>query len=178
MNIKQILEKDFNLRSEQVDNVINLLENDATIPFIARYRKDATGGIDEIVLREIRDRYVYLKELEERKKTVLQTIDGLGKLTEELKAKIETCLEKTVLEDLYLPYKPRKRTRAVAAMEKGLEPLFDWIMAQSNPLADIENEAMKYIDEEKEVNDGAEALKGPRIYLRRRWPKGQRTGSV
>ena len=160
MNIKQIIEKDFNLRAEQVVNVINLLENDATIPFIARYRKDATGGIDEIILREIRDRYVYLKELEERKKTVLLTIDGLGKLTEELKIKIETCLEKTVLEDLYLPYKPRKRTRAVAAMEKGLEPLFDWIMEQTNPLADIENEAMKYVDEGKEVCDVAEALKG------------------
>ena len=160
MNIKQILGKDFNLRAEQVDNVINLLENDATIPFIARYRKDATGGIDEIVLREIRDRYDYLKELETRKVTVLQTIEGLGKLTEELKEKIDTCLEKTVLEDLYLPYKPKKRSRAVAAMEKGLGPLLDWIVVQTNPLVNIEDEAAKYVDAEKGVNDCREALMG------------------
>lgn len=160
MEIKSVLKKEFNLQAEHINNVINLLENDATIPFIARYRKDATGGLDETVLRSIRDRHEYLKDLNVRKNTVLKTIEDQGKLTDELKTKIENCLEKSILEDLYLPYKPKKKSRAVAAKEKGLEPLINWITSLTVPFADLESEALKYVNTEKGVKSADEALNG------------------
>ena len=160
MEIKSVLKKEFNLQTEHINSVINLLENDATIPFIARYRKDATGRLNETILRSIRDRYEYLKELDVRKNTVLKTIEDQGKLTDKLKTKIENCLEKTILEDLYLPYKPKKKSRAVAAKGKGLEPLIGWITSLTNPFTDLESEALKYVDIEKGVKNVAEALNG------------------
>ena len=103
--------------------VIDLLDEGATVPFIARYRKEVTGNLDEVQIRDIQEKLEYFRELEERRETVLATIEEQGKLTPELKAKIEAALEKTELEDLYLPYKPKRRTKASIAREKGLEPL-------------------------------------------------------
>src|SRR5215472_16389458 len=103
--------------------VIELLDGGATVPFIARYRKEATGNLDEIQIRDIQEKLEYFRELENRRQTVLASIAEQGKLTPELKAKIEAAMEKTELEDLYLPYKPKRRTKASIAREKGLEPL-------------------------------------------------------
>src|SRR5450432_4836869 len=103
--------------------VIELLDGGATVPFIARYRKEATGNLDEVQIRDIQEKLEYFRELEDRRETVLETISGQGKLTPELKARIEAAMEKTELEDLYLPYKPKRRTKASIAREKGLEPL-------------------------------------------------------
>src|SRR5450755_1368178 len=115
--------------------VIELLDEGATVPFIARYRKEATGNLDEVRIREVQEKLEYFRELEDRRETVLHTIDGQGKLTPELKARIEAAMEKTELEDLYLPYKPKRRTKASMAREKGLEPLaqFLWDQARDQP---------------------------------------------
>src|SRR6059058_2888681 len=111
--------------------VIELLDEGATVPFIARYRKEVTGNLDEVQIRDIQEKLEYFRELEERRETVLATIQEQGKLTPELKAKIEAALEKTELEDLYLPYKPKRRTKASIAREKGLEPLAQWLWDQT-----------------------------------------------
>ncbi|NTW49582.1 MAG: RNA-binding transcriptional accessory protein [Chlorobiales bacterium] len=163
LNIPKVLAQELSINLFQVENTLELLAEDATVPFIARYRKERTGGLNEIQLRDISDRYDYLKELEERKQTVLKSIEEQGKLTDELKAKIEACLQKNDLEDLYLPFKPKKRTRATIAKEKGLEPLAEFIKslnALGAPAASLEEEAAKYLSEEKEVKSVAEALQG------------------
>src|SRR5712671_3206368 len=113
--------------------VISLLDEGATVPFIARYRKEVTGNLDEVQIRDIQEKLEYFRELEERRETVLQSIQEQGKLTTELKAKIEATLEKTELEDLYLPYKPKRRTKASIARDKGLEPLALFLWDQSDP---------------------------------------------
>ena len=117
--------------------VIELLDEGATVPFIARYRKEVTGNLDEVQIRDIQEKLEYFRELEDRRETVLASIQEQGKLTPELKAKIEAALEKTELEDLYLPYKPKRRTKASIAREKGLEPLalFLWDQNDPTPLA-------------------------------------------
>ena len=119
--------------------VIELLDGGATVPFIARYRKEATGNLDEVRVREIQEKLEYFRELEDRRETVLASIQEQGKLTPELKAKIEAALEKTELEDLYLPYKPKRRTKASIARDKGLEPLalFLWEQNDPTPLAQV-----------------------------------------
>ncbi len=119
MDIINIIASQLNIKYHQVENVIKLKEDGATIPFIARYRKEITGNLDENVIRDIFDKFEYFTELEERKITILKSINEQGKLTNDLKAKIENCLNKNELEDLYLPYKPKKRTRATIAKEKG-----------------------------------------------------------
>ena len=106
----------------RVENTLKLLEGGATIPFISRYRKEATGGMDEVQIGEIQARNEKLGELAKRKETVLTTIEGLGKLTPELRARIDACWDATELEDIYLPYKPKRKTRAEMARQKGLEP--------------------------------------------------------
>src|SRR5450759_3447846 len=110
--------------------VIELLDGGATVPFIARYRKEATGNLDEVQIRTIQEKLEYFRELEDRRATVLQSIEEQGKLTPELKAKIEKALEKNELEDLYLPYKPKRLTKASIAREKGLEPLAQFVWDQ------------------------------------------------
>src|SRR5215831_13169760 len=110
--------------------VIELLDEGATVPFIARYRKEVTGNLDEVQIRDIQEKLEYFRELEERRETVLASIAEQGKLTPELKTKIEATLEKTELEDLYLPYKPKRRTKASIAREKGLEPLAQFLWDQ------------------------------------------------
>ena len=163
LNIPQLLAKELSLSPSQVQNALELFAEGATIPFIARYRKERTGSLDEIQLRDLSERFTYLTELEERKSAILEAIASQGKLTDELKAKIESCLQKTELEDLYLPYKPKRRTRATIAREKGLEPLAEFIKSLNNPSAkpaSLEQEAAKYISAEKGVKTAEDALKG------------------
>ncbi len=161
--IPQILTKEFSVNSTQINNTLKLKEEGATVPFIARYRKELTGNLDENVLRDIFDRFEYLTELEDRKKTVLDSISEQGKLTDELKKKIEDCIVKTELEDLYLPYKPKRRTKAQIAKEKGLEPLAIKIKefnATGEEKTDLAKLAASFIDIEKEVASAEEALAG------------------
>ncbi|HIK33186.1 MAG TPA: RNA-binding transcriptional accessory protein [Oscillatoriales cyanobacterium M59_W2019_021] len=163
LNIPQQLSQELSLKRSQIENALALLAEGATVPFIARYRKERTGEMTEVQLRELSDRLTYLTELEDRKKTILQAIADAGKLTDELQAKIETCLQKNELEDLYLPYRPKRRTRATMAREKGLEPLANWLRAQNNPKTKtvaLEAESAKYVDENQGVNTPEEALQG------------------
>ncbi|MBN3947142.1 MAG: RNA-binding transcriptional accessory protein [Nostoc sp. NMS7] len=163
LNIPQLLATEINLKPHQVQNALELLAEGATIPFIARYRKERTDEMNEVQLRELAERYTYLTELEERKSVILSAIAQQGKLTDELKAKISSCLQKTELEDLYLPYRPKRRTRATIAREKGLEPLAEFIKSlnvKNAVTASLESEAAKYISETKGVKTAAEALKG------------------
>ena len=163
LNIPQLLAKELSLSPSQVQNALELFAEGATIPFIARYRKERTGEMNEIQLRDLSDRFTYLTELEERKSVILDAIASVGKLTDELKAKIEACLQKTELEDLYLPYRPKRRTRATIAREKGLEALAEFIKSLNSPSAkpaSLEDEAAKYISEEKQVKTLEDAIKG------------------
>lgn len=158
---------EFSLAISSVQAVIQLLEGGNTIPFIARYRKEATGNLDEVQIKNIQDRYTYLQELEDRRQTILTSIESQGKLTEELRAQILACQVKTALEDLYLPYKPKRRTRAMIAREKGLEPLADLICQQ--PLTPApEVAAQSYINQEKGVDDVQAALAGARDIIAER----------
>ncbi len=144
-----------------VEAVVKLLAEGATVPFIARYRKEATGGLDEVQIRDIAEKRTYAIELDDRRRAVLEEIGQQGKLTGELKKKILACATKQALEDLYLPYKPKRRTRAMIARERGLGPLADLILAQ--PLSgDPRAEAEKHVDAAKEVPDVAAALAGAR----------------
>ncbi|MEG4225938.1 Tex family protein [Microcoleus sp. N9_B2] len=163
IDIPQLIAQELSINLSQVNNALELFAEGATIPFIARYRKERTDLLNEIQLRDISDRFTYLTEIEDRKKSILETISSQGKLTEELQAKIESCLQKNELEDLYLPYKPKRRTRATIAREKGLEPLANFIKSLNLPTAkpaDFEAEAAKYISEEKGVKTAEEAVKG------------------
>ncbi|MBW4569821.1 MAG: RNA-binding transcriptional accessory protein [Tolypothrix carrinoi HA7290-LM1] len=163
LNIPLILATELDLKLYQVQNALSLLAEGATIPFIARYRKERTDEMNEVQLRDVADRYTYLQELEERKAAILKAIAEQGKLTDELKAKIEFCLQKTELEDLYLPYRPKRRTRATIAREKGLEPLAEFIKSlnvKNNVAVSLEEEAAKYISESLGVKTAEEALKG------------------
>jgi uncharacterized protein len=163
LNIPQLLATELDLKLNQVQNALELFAEGATIPFIARYRKERTDEMNEVQLRDVADRYTYLLELEERKAAILKAIAEQGKLTDELKAKIEFCLQKTELEDLYLPYRPKRRTRATIAREKGLEPLAEFIKSlnvKNAVAASLEEEAAKYISESKQVKTAEEALKG------------------
>jgi protein Tex len=161
LNLVPILSQELSLNPQQIQSALELLAEGATVPFIARYRKERTGAMDEIQLRQLAERHVYLSELAERKQTILTEIGQQGKLTDELRAKIENCLQKNELEDLYLPYRPKRRTKAAIAREKGLEPLALWIQALNHrnaPKADLEAEAAKYCN--KDVSSAADALKG------------------
>ncbi len=140
---------------------MRLIDEGNTIPFIARYRKEATGELNDEVLRNLDERLKYLRSLEERKAQVLESISAQGKLTDELRARVEAAETLTAVEDLYLPYRPKRRTRAMIAKEKGLQGLADALLAQT-PGLDPEAEAEKYVDPAKEVNSPAEALAGAR----------------
>jgi uncharacterized protein len=141
---------------------IALLDEGGTVPFIARYRKEATGNLDEVQIRDIEEKLAYFRELEERRKTILASIEEQGKLTPELKARIEASLEKSELEDLYLPYKPKRRTKATIAREKGLEPLALYLWAQEAGELGLEALAATFVNAEKGVATVAEALEGAR----------------
>lgn len=157
MEISQQLTEEFNLRPEHVDNVIKLLDEGNTIPFIARYRKEMTGAINDQVLREFNDRYEYLKNLNKRKSEVAAAITEQGKMTEEIQLAIDNAQTMTEIEDVYRPFKQKKKTRASVAIEKGLQPLAEFILAQAgNPYA----EAEKFVNAEKGVKTVAEAISG------------------
>lgn len=163
LNIPQLLATELDLKPYQVQNALELLAEGATIPFIARYRKERTDEMNEVQLRDLADRYSYLTELEERKAVILKAIAEQDKLTDELNAKITSCLQKTELEDLYLPYRPKRRTRATIAKEKGLQPLAEFIKSlnlKNSISASLEAEAAKYISEAQGVKTAEEALKG------------------
>lgn len=147
------------IKAHQVENTLKLLEGGATIPFISRYRKESTGGLDETQITEIYDALERLEALAKRKETILSTIDNQEKLTPELKERIEHCWNATELEDIYAPYKPRRKTRADAARERGLEPLAEFLMKQDRNVS-AEQEAEKYIDKEKGVENIDDALQG------------------
>ncbi len=163
INIAQVLAQELSLQSAQVQSALELFAEGATVPFVARYRKERTGGLDETQLRQLSERHAYLTEIEGRKATILAEIGQQNKLTDELKAKIEGCLQKTELEDLYLPYKPKRRTRAMIARERGLEPLANLIRSLNHPKAQPQSplaEAAKYLNPEQGVSTPEDALKG------------------
>lgn len=159
MNINIILTEEFKLKQEQVDAVTTMLDNGDTIPFIARYRKEITGSLDDETLRKLYDRREYLKNLNDRMETVISSIDEQGKLTEELKFQIENVKTLTELEDLYRPYKPKKKTRAIIAKEKGLEPLANYLLKQIDD-KNLMEYTKEFINNEKGVNTYLEALQG------------------
>lgn len=159
MNINQILAKEFNLRQEQVDNTVALIDDDKTIPFIARYRKEQTGSLDDTVLRELSDRLTYLRNLEKRKQEITASITEQEKMTEEISAAIEKAMTLVEVEDIYRPFKPKRKTRGSVAREKGLEPLAK-ILLEQNADTVPNREAEKFIDEEKGVATAEDALQG------------------
>lgn len=165
--LSRIIATELQARPEQVDSAIRLLDEGNTVPFIARYRKEVTGGLDDTQLRQLETRLGYLRELEDRRQTILKSIDEQGKLTEQLAGAINATLSKTELEDLYLPYKPKRRTRGQIAIEAGLEPLADtlWQDPQQQP----EQLAERYVDAEKGVADVKAALDGARYILMERF---------
>lgn len=148
------------LKAFQVTNTIALLQEGATVPFIARYRKELTGELDEVQIRTIEERLAYFIELEERRSTILASIAEQGKLTPELQARIAATRQKTELEDLYLPYKPKRRTKATIARERGLEPLADLLAAQDQQSGSLQELAMPFVDPAKEVLTAEAALEG------------------
>ncbi len=152
--------KELRLRPQQVDSTVHLLEEGSSVPFIARYRKEATGSLDEVAVTQIRDRLHQLRELDKRRETILLSIHQQGKLTDELKSKILAVETMAVLEDIYLPYRPKRRTKASIAKEKGLESLAQKIFVQEG--MDPQTEAADYVDAEKKVNSVEEALAGAR----------------
>src|SRR6185369_1932474 len=148
------------LKPFQVQQTVALMREGSTVPFIARYRKEQTGELDEVQIRTIEERFAYFCELEERKASIITTIEEQGKLTPELAARIVATRLKTELEDLYLPYKPKRRTKATIARERGLEPLADLIAAQELTAGTPEEAAAPFVDPQKEVPDARAALEG------------------
>ena len=156
----RIIAGELQARAEQVEAAVRLLDEGNTVPFIARYRKEVTGGLDDTQLRNLETRLGYLRELEDRRQAILKSIAEQGKLTDALEKAITSTLSKTELEDLYLPYKPKRRTRGQIAIEAGLEPLADLLW--NEPAHDPEAEAAKYINADNGIADSKAALDGAR----------------
>src|SRR5471032_2065161 len=163
LKIVQRIASELNVQPRQVAATVQLLDEGSTVPFIARYRKEVTDNLDDTQLRNLEERLIYIRELEDRRATIVQSIDEQGKLTPELRAAVEGADSKQVLEDLYLPYKPKRRTRAQIAREAGLQPLADALLA--DPTLDPQTEAARYVDAEKGVADIKAALDGARDIL-------------
>ncbi|MCG7918722.1 MAG: RNA-binding transcriptional accessory protein, partial [Candidatus Thiodiazotropha taylori] len=163
MSISQRIADELSVRINQVDAVVGLLDEGATVPFIARYRKEVTGGLDDTQLRHLVERLSYLNELEERRDAVLNSVQEQGKLTDQLKASLLAADTKTRLEDLYLPYKPKRRTKAQIAREAGLAPLAEALL--NDPGLQPQQEAQAYLNEEKGVADSDAALDGAKQIL-------------
>ncbi len=168
MDIIKTLSAEFKLEPRHVTNILSLIDDGNTIPFIARYRKEMTGSCDDQVLRELHERLVYLRNLETRKKEIIESIAAQDKLTGELKAAIETAATLAEAEDLYRPYRPKRRTRATIAMEKGLEPLADLLIKQDRRTGDIQTLTGPFIDPEKGVSSAEEAIAGAKDILAER----------
>ncbi|HEU4716243.1 MAG TPA: Tex family protein [Bacteroidia bacterium] len=162
LNIRKVA-VELGITPQQVETTIGLLDEGGTVPFISRYRKEMTGSLDEVQIMNVRDRMLVLREMEKRREFILSTIEEQGKMTDELRDKIVKADTITALEDIYLPYKPKRKTRATAAREKGLEPLALKLMEQTN--FDVQEEAAKYVGAEKGVADADEALDGARDIL-------------
>ncbi len=158
LKIVQLIAKELGVASQQVSSAISLLDDGSTVPFIARYRKEVTGNLDDTQLRNLEERLLYLRELEERRATIVASIEEQGKLTDELRATISAAETKQTLEDIYLPYKPKRRTRAQIAREAGLEPLGDALFA--DPTLDPHHEAAKFVNV-RPASDGIEAINVP-----------------
>ena len=165
--ISQIIAAELTIQPQQILAAIQLLDDGNTIPFIARYRKEATGGLDDTQLRHFETRLIYLRELEDRRQTILKSIEEQGKLTDELRDKIYATQSKTELEDLYLPYKPKRRTKGQIAIEAGLEPLADLLW--NEPKNDPETSAAEFVNADKGVTDAKVALDGARYILMERF---------
>ncbi len=164
--ICQLIAKELNVSHKQVEAAVTLIDDGNTVPFIARYRKEVTGGLDDTQLRTLDSRLSYLRELDDRRQTILKSIDDQGKLTAELRSEIENADNKTRLEDLYLPYKPKRRTKGQIAIEAGLEPLADLLW--TDPNNEPESAASSYIDSEKGIADSKAALDGARAIIMER----------
>lgn len=160
MNINETLAKEFNINLGQIENTVKLIDEGNTIPFISRYRKEATGELNDEILRALFDRLTYLRSMEERKADVKRIIEEQGKLTPELAEAIDKAEKLTEIEDLYRPYRPKRKTRATMAKAKGLDPLAELIYAKNLSDAELEAEAEKFVSEEKEVADIESALQG------------------
>ena len=159
MEISEKLAQEFGIPRKAVEDTLALIDEGNTIPFIARYRKEVTGGLSDVTLRDLDERLKYLRGLQERKAEVIKLIEEQGKLTEELRAEIEAAEVLQRVEDLYKPFKQKKSTRATKAKERGLEPLAEIILAQEKDV-DLTEEAKAFVDPEKEVTTPAEALAG------------------
>ena len=159
MQINEQIALKLGVKNWQVDAAVKLIDEGNTIPFIARYRKEATGTLTDEQLRDLGESLAYLRSLEERKAKVMESIEEQGKLTDKLKAAIEDAQTLVEVEDLYLPYRPKRRTRAGMAKERGLQGLADYILAQ-NKGSDVLKEALKYVDKAKEVPDAEAAVAG------------------
>ncbi|MDO7640958.1 MAG: RNA-binding transcriptional accessory protein, partial [Reinekea forsetii] len=165
--IEQKIARELNVQDRQVVAAVALLDEGATVPFISRYRKEVTGGLDDIQLRALEDRLRYLRDLEDRRKSILATIDEQGKLTDPLRRAIMQSETKTELEDLYLPYKKKRRTKGQIAREAGLEPLAEALLG--DPMLDPELQAAAYLNPQAEINDSKAALDGARYILMERF---------
>ena len=168
LNLVSTLARELTLSPQQVAGALALFDEGNTLPFIARYRKEATGGLDEVQLRDVRDRALYLREMAERREAILKSIEEQGKLDPALKARIEAAGTKQALEDLYLPFKPKRRTRAMIARERGLEPLSELLWNRSTTLAALQQAALAFVDVAKDVPDADHALAGARDILAER----------
>ena len=164
MDMNQVLAAELNVKPWQVEAAVKLIDEGNTIPFISRYRKEATGSLNDEVLRNLYDRLMYLRSLNDRKAVVLASIEEQGKLTDELKKQIEAVMTMVALEDLYRPYRPKRRTRATIAKEKGLEPLAEILRAQATTRT-IEEEATAFVDAEKGVESVQDAIDGAKDIL-------------
>lgn len=168
MEIFEALAKEFNIKEEYSNNLISLLDEGSTIPFIARYRKEMHGSLDDQVIREFADRLTYLRNFEDRKKTIIKSIDEQGKLDAEILKKLDEAKTLTELEDIYRPFKPKRKTRATEAIAKGLEPLADIILAQEETDKTLEELATPFVDEEKGVKNVQEAIAGAKDIIAER----------
>ena len=162
-NINRQIAEELGVREQQIDATVELLDGGATVPFVARYRKEVTGGLDDAQLRTLEERLTYLRELEERRVAILNSVREQGKLDAALEAAIMAADSKGRLEDIYLPFKPKRRTKAEIAKEAGLEPLSEMLLTQ--PQNDPQVVAAKFVDAEKQVADVAAALEGARAIL-------------
>ena len=159
MDIIKKLQDEFNIKPSQVENTVKLIDEGNTIPFIARYRKELTGSLDDQLLRELYERLIYLRNLDDRREQVLRIIEEQGNLTDEISSNLENAQTMAEIEDIYRPYKPKRRTKATIAKEKGLEPLANIIWEQTIE-SSIEELAKEYINENKEVNSVDDAING------------------
>ena len=172
MDILQVITQELGVQKWQVEAAVKLIDEGNTIPFISRYRKEATGTLNDEQLRNLNERLTYLRNLEDKKNQVLSSIEDQGKLTEELKAQILAAQTLVVVEDLYRPYRPKRRTRATIAKEKGLEPLANIIMLQMTGKS-IEEEAEAFVSEEKEVASVTDAIAGAKDIIAEHIPMRQ-----